>query len=108
MKEIKGERTKEIIRQKAAEFLEREGNGASLLTVTSVALSDKGRRATVFFTVYPAALEQSALEFAKRQRSAFREYLGARAKMLFLPIVDFALDLGEKNRQKIDELSRET
>ena len=56
--------------------------------------------------VLPEKLENVALNFAKRVRTDFREYLKEHSVLRYLPTVDFALDLGEKNRQRIDELTR--
>ena len=46
------------------------------------------------------------MDFAKRKRSEFRDYLKTESRLFKLPFVDFELDLGEKNRQKIDSLSQ--
>jgi ribosome-binding factor A len=35
-----------------------------------------------------------------------REFLKKNMRTKIIPFVDFAIDLGEKNRQKIDELLR--
>ena len=90
MSDIKEERMKEIIRQKASEFLERESSGNALLTVTSVKLIERGTKAVISFTVFPATSENGAQE----------------TKLFRLPFIDFQIDLGEKNRQKIDSLSQ--
>lgn len=106
MATVKEEKIKEALRHAAAAFLELESNKLALITVTNVRLAGKGREATIFFTVYPEEKQVAALEFAKRKRSEFREYLKGHTKMMRLPFIDFAIDLGEKNRQRIDELSR--
>ncbi|KKU67425.1 MAG: Ribosome-binding factor A [Parcubacteria group bacterium GW2011_GWA2_47_16] len=105
MSDIKEERMKEIIRQKASEFLERESSGGALLTVTNVKLIERGTKALISFTVFPADKENGALDFAKRKRSDFRDFLKKETKLFRLPFIDFEIDLGEKNRQKIDEIS---
>jgi len=106
MSEIKEERYKEIIKQKASEFFERESNGKALITVTRVKLVEKSKKVIVFFTVFPNDKEHGVLDFAKRKRSDFREFLKQESKLFRLPFVDFNIDLGEKNRQKIDALSQ--
>ena len=106
MSDLKTERMTEIIRQKASEFLERESNGNTLITVTRVTLIEKGKKALISFTVFPAEKEKGALDFAKRKRADFRDYLKTETKLFRLPFIDFNIDLGEKNRQKIDSLSQ--
>ena len=55
---------------------------------------------------YARRAEKAALDFLKRQRSAFREFAMEKSRMGRIPFFDFELDSGEKNRQKIDEISR--
>jgi ribosome-binding factor A len=96
----------ELIVRLAGEFLERESNHQSLITVTRADMSPDLKKVSVYFSVLPEKFEQSALQFAKRVRTDFREYLKQKSQMKFLPTVDFELDLGEKHRQKVDELLR--
>ncbi|MCR4311239.1 MAG: ribosome-binding factor A [Candidatus Taylorbacteria bacterium] len=107
MKNTREERVQELIREKAAAFLERESSGSALITVTSVHLTDKESKALVAFTVFPTDKESGVLDFAKRKRSDFRAYLKKETKLFRLPFIDFTIDLGEKNRQKIDLLSQQ-
>ena len=100
------QKIKDIIREAAAEFLQRDGTYTSILTVTDISLSDKSSRATIFFTVLPEDKEKGALDFVKRKRAEFREYFKGRSRMRALPFFDFEIDRGEKNRQKIDEIAR--
>jgi ribosome-binding factor A len=106
MNDIKEERFKEIIRQKASEFFSIISAGKALITVTNIRIGDKGKQVLILFTVYPENQENGVLDFAKRKRSEFRDYLKSETKLFKLPFVDFELDLGEKNRQKIDTLSQ--
>lgn len=100
------QKLKDIIKEAASKFLQKEGNYTSLLTVTDVSLSDRGNQATIFFTVLPVDKEKGALDFVKRKRAEFREYFKDQARMRALPFFDFEIDKGEKNRQKIDEIAR--
>jgi len=80
------------------------GNGSSLLTVTRAELTEDGKHATIFFTVFPDTFEKTALEFAKRKRSEFKEFVKENSQLGRIPLLDFEIDSGEKNRQKIDSL----
>lgn len=106
MSSSREQKLKDVIKEAAAEFLQRESNHTSLLTVTDVSLSDRGNQSTIFFTVLPQDKEKGALDFAKRKRAEFREFFKSRARMRALPFFDFEIDNGEKNRQKIDEIAR--
>lgn len=106
MSSSREQKLKDVIREAAAEFLQRESNYTSMLTVTDISLSDKCNRATIFFTVLPEDKEKGALDFAKRKRAEFREFFKSKARMRALPFFDFEIDKGEKNRQKIDEIAR--
>lgn len=99
-------RLAEEIAREAARFLEQESNRTALITVTGVELSAKNNRAEVFLSVLPENAKETALAFANRRSGAFRTFLGQAARMRRLPQVSFALDRGEKNRQRIEELSQ--
>jgi ribosome-binding factor A len=100
------EKLKDQIKKVAADFMQRESNHTSIITITDVAISDRGQRAKIFFTVLPDDKEKGALDFAKRMRASFREYFKENSCMRALPFFDFEIDKGEKNRQQIDEISR--
>lgn len=85
-------RSLEAIRAAAAEFLARESNGQSLITVTRVDLSGDGTHAVVFLSVLPVEKAKAVFDFANRKRSELREYLKDRTIMGRLPRVEFALD----------------
>ena len=95
-----------ILRDLAGRFLLFNGNGTSLMTVTKVEVSRDGKYATIFFTVFPENFEKTALEFAKRKRPEFKEFVKENSRLGRIPKIDFAIDFGEKNRQKIDSLLR--
>ena len=114
----RNERLTEMLHDLAARFLSLNGNKSSLLTVTKVELTRDGKHATIFFTVFPRLLtireggqadkfEKTALEFAKRKRSEFKEFVKENSKLGRIPLLDFEIDSGEKNRQKIDSLLNE-
>lgn len=96
----------EQIAHLAADFFARESNGKSLITVTRSDVSPDLRNVMIYLSVLPESFEQHALNFAKRSRPEFRDYLKSNARMQYLPNVDFELDYGEKNRQRIDDLTR--
>ncbi len=101
----KDERLGDMIRELAARFLQAESNRTSLITVTHVTVFDKGKQATIYITVMPEDKEAMALDFAKRMRGEFRQYVLSHSKIGRIPFFNFELDLGEKTRQKLDILT---
>jgi len=97
-----------LIKELSAKFLGRENNRTSLITVTACNASSDLKRATVFITVLPDSKEHDALEFAKRKRKELREFLKENMPIKTIPFVDIVIDKGEKNRQKIDELLKQS
>ncbi len=95
------------IKELSAEFLAREGNRTSLINVIHANCSPDMKRATIYITVLPVDKEKTALEFAKRKRPELRQFLKKNMPVKIIPFIDIAIDLGEKNRQKIDELLRQ-
>ncbi|MFA7310201.1 MAG: ribosome-binding factor A [Candidatus Paceibacterota bacterium] len=96
----------ETLAHLAADFFARESNGQSLVTVTHADVSPDLKNVMIYFTVMPEKFQNNALQFAKRNRTEFRDYVKTHASMKFLPTFDFEIDLGELNRQRIDELTR--
>lgn len=89
----------------AAEFINLESNRQSLITVTRVGMSSDNKRADVFLTVLPENQEAVVLDFLKRKRSDFRNFVKKHTRGRIIPLFDFVYDVGEKNRQAIDALS---
>lgn len=96
----------EAIAHMAGEFMARESGVKALITVTHAEIADNYKHATVFLSVLPQTMEDDAMVFAKRARSDFREYVMKHSKLHPIPTFDFELDWGEKNRQRVDELTR--
>ena len=96
----------EIIAQRAADYFARESNRRSLITVTRADISPDLKNITIFISVLPESEETQVLHFARRNRTDFRDYLKTHAVLKMLPTVDFEIDYGEKNRQRIDDLTR--
>ncbi len=107
MNSLKTARTEALFAELAAEFINRESAGQSLITVTSAHESNNGRLISILLTVLPNSREQAALDFLSRKKREFGAYVAERAKLRFLPSVEFVIDLGEKNRQRLDELSQQ-
>jgi ribosome-binding factor A len=95
-----------LVKELAAQFLGRENNGTSLITVTSADVSPDLKRGTIYMTVLPLDKEKTALEFAKRKKGELREFLKKNMNTKVVPFIEIEIDQGEKNRQKIDELLR--
>lgn len=98
---------REELMHAAANFLQQNSNRTSMITVTNVDLSRDSKSATIFFTVLPETSEAAALDFAMRRRSEFTEFVHEHTKIARVPMVIFAIDGGEKNRQHIDRLSEQ-
>lgn len=105
MRERKNEKIKESLKHLAAEFLSEKSNRVSMITVTRVEFSKKGDRAAILVTVFPEKSEAEALAFLERQGGKFRDFVATHLSIQRLPFFSFALDFGEKNRQKLDTLS---
>jgi ribosome-binding factor A len=104
---FKDEKSASLITKFAAEYFGIESNRDSLMTVTKTDILNKGKRAIVFFTALPREKEDEALQFAKRRRNDFRQFIMKKKSFGFVPRVDFCIDEGEHNRQRIDELLNE-
>ncbi|MDO8590275.1 MAG: ribosome-binding factor A [bacterium] len=106
MREIKKEKIGAMIHRLAAEFVRDEASGASLLTITRVELSPTGKEAKIFFTTLPESEEDTALKFLIRKTPEFKRYVRDESRIGLIPHIDFKIDYGERNRQRLDELSK--
>lgn len=91
----------------AATFIQHEANSDPLITVTSVDVSPDMRRAIIFVTTIPDGRESDALIFLKRNATNMRNYFKQKARLKYIPHLEFMVDAGERHRQHMDELVRE-
>ncbi len=96
----------EVVAKLAADFVAREFPVKALVTVTHAEMPDNYKEATIYISVLPVTLEQEVIKFAKRLRTDLKDYIRKNSKLHPIPTVDFEIDLGEKNRQRVDELTR--
>ena len=102
---VRNGRLTEYIKEQVSEFIARESNHSSLVTVTRVRLANSLKKAEVLITVYPEEKEQEVLDFLKRRGSEIRNYVKNHIRTRTIPFLEFIVDGGAKNRQRIDELS---
>lgn len=101
------QRINKEMRKLFADFIERESNKNSLITVTRCEISKDRKNIAVFVTVMPQAEEQKVVGFLNRRKWDARDYMKKRIQTRVIPFVHFTIDEGEKNRQKIDRLLKE-
>ena len=104
MTAFRGEKIANHIRELAAIFIEREAGVTSMITVTRVELSPDNKKALILISVLPQEKEKAAYGFIKRNLGELRKYVTKGLRVNPVPFLDVAIDEGEKNRQKIDEL----
>ena len=100
--DFKEERMQQIIKELASEFLSKESNRQSLVTVTNVIFSTRSKKATIMISVLPDHKATAALDFARRKRAEMRAFIKQKSRLSILPFLDVELDFGEKNRQRVD------
>lgn len=96
----------EEIAHHAGVFIAREGSTQSLITVTRGDIAPDLKRISIFVSVLPKERAEEALAFLKRQRTDFHDYLKTKTALRNVPTVDFELDFGEENRQRVDDALR--
>ena len=97
-------RLTDIVKALAAEWVQRESNGASMVTITRVLIDDRGQRAMILFTTLPEKAQPVVEEFLNRQKDDFKQYVYKHSRIGRVPLFTFKIDAGEKNRQRADEL----
>ncbi len=100
----KSEKLSSLLEHMAAEFIQRENPTSALITVTGSKLSDSKRNIDILISVLPETEEKKALEALGRLKKGLSQYIETHAKIGRMPSVDFKIDLGEKNRQRIEDI----
>jgi ribosome-binding factor A len=95
-----------LLARLAAEYIHATASKISMITVTHADVSPDAKNATIYVSVLPESSEHSALDFLRRSRADIREYIKQNTKLRVLPFIDIELDYGEKNRQRVQELSQ--
>ncbi len=85
-------KTESALLHAAAEFVSRESNRTSLITVTRVQVDDHTLHAHIYVSIYPEAQAKNALEFLKRVQPDFRDYIKKNVRMHMLPHMTFLQD----------------
>ena len=96
----------EHIAHLTAKFISRESNRTNLITITRAEINEKKTVCTIFFSVFPESDEANAQIFMKRAASGLREFLQREQGVFRVPHLEMQLDLGDKNRQRIEALSK--
>jgi len=90
------EKVAEEIQHLAGRFVSLESNRDAMITVTHTIISDDAKYATVMVTVFPDSKERAVLEFLKRKRKEFKEFVKDNSKIGRVPFFDFEIDIGQK------------
>lgn len=101
------ERVATLIQSQAATFVQHEANTNPLITITHVSVAPDYRRATIFFTTIPDDKEKSAQVFLQRTAGTLRQQIKRNCNLKIIPHLEFALDVGERHRQHMDEIVRD-
>jgi ribosome-binding factor A len=92
------------MKELAAEFISRESNRNSLITVTRLELSHHDDKATIHVSVMPETQEAAVEDFLTRNVSDFRAFVMSKIQSGKIPFFTFSIDKGAKLVRKIEEL----
>jgi len=101
---IRQDKWTELIKRLSATYIERESNHDALISVTRVILTERLGHAIIYISVLPESKEQASLYFFTRNLRDLRIYIKKHAPGRVLPHLSVEIDLGEKNRQRIDQI----
>jgi len=72
--------------------------------VTCSRISPSQKHVTILFTVFPDTQEDAVQDLLKRRMNDFIHYIEKNSRIGRMPEIEFTIDAGEKNRQRIDFL----
>lgn len=88
----KDDRIVSALHTAAAQFINRESNRRSLVTVTRVELLEGEKNANVFVSVFPQKDTHAVMDFLSRQHGEFMIFLKKSVKLPMVPRVSFLPD----------------
>jgi ribosome-binding factor A len=94
------ERLVAAITKAAAEFVSRESNGRSLVTITRTTLDENGTHVTIYFSVFPDKDTHAVQDFLARRMTDFVTFMRSRIETRAIPRIRF---LPEPNKNAIEE-----
>lgn len=95
-----------LIHELAASYIVQEANTDPMITITNVSISPDYRQATIYITTIPDGREEDAVIFLKRHGREMRRQIMKKSDLKIIPHFEFAVDVGEKHRQHIDDIVR--
>lgn len=98
------EKATSLLSRLIPEFIKKFSFGKTIVTVTRLEISDDLMFVKIFVSAYPQAGEKQAMALLSKKSKDIRKYIGARVRWKFLPELIFLVDEGEKNRQRIEEI----
>jgi ribosome-binding factor A len=98
------EKIASLLKKLVSDFLARLELNKSIVTITSIELSKDLKFAKVFVSIYPEKEDEKILDIIKSGKSGIKKYIRSKTRLKFLPDLEFNIDKGERNRQKIEEL----
>lgn len=101
------QKLEQAVMEAAANFIARESNRTSLITVTGIKIGHGAKQATVFISVLPSEAAADAMNFLKRKRGEMREFITSQVAIRQAPFMDIEIDPGAKNAQNIDAILEE-
>lgn len=94
------------IAEKVSQFINEQSNRQSLITITNVKVSNDDSVAVCYVSIIPDEQSSIGLAFLKRKTFELKQYLQKNTRWRRIPNIRFEIDDGEKNRQKIEEISK--
>ena len=98
------QKLEQAIMHAAADFIARESNRTSLITVTNIKIGHGAKQATIFISVLPESAEADALNFLMRKRGELREFVTKQVAIRQAPFMNIEVDPGAKNAQNVDAI----
>ncbi len=92
-----------LILANAGDWITRNSNRNSLITLTRTERSVDGKKLHIFYTVIPENQERPAHEFLTRHVDDIRDHVKKKMKNQ-PPWFRFQLDTGERNRERVSDL----
>lgn len=89
-----------------ADFIAMHSSIGILVSVTHATVGSDLANATAFVTIFPEDKESDVLGNLRSQENKLKKYLAEHTRLKRVPSIRFEIDAGEKNRRRIEELTK--
>ncbi len=86
------------------EFFKKLDFGGKIVSVTRIETAESLKMTEIFISIYPEGGEKKIMKMLDERTGEARKYVSDKVSWRFVPEIRFKLDMGDKARQRIEDI----